>query len=422
MKKKFIIAAVLAVFCGILFEMIFDFSRPPHFTMPSKYNNNRSDYNQSLSLPSQFECNSYEAMNYDKPVGAWISYIELSQMLKNADEDSFRKDIGASFDKLSQLGVNTVYVHVRAFSDAYYPSQVYPYANVFGDSEPFDALSIMIEQAHSRNLSFHAWINPLRCPSENKVSQISDFYEIKKIYKSSAGEMIVEVADNPYMWLNPAYSDVRKLVSLGAAEIVSKYDVDAIHIDDYFYPTISDSFDKIAFTDSGASDINEWRMDNINKLVMSINTEIKKVNPSVLFEISPQGNINNNYNQMYADVKKWCSSSTLFCDVIIPQVYFGYNSSSPYLETIGKWSEMTQNNTRQKLVIGLGVYKIAEENEFKNTDRIIAKQIQDAMSLDGVDGIALYGYSMLFDENELKEKMESEREAISEAVKKQNNT
>lgn len=420
MKKKYIILSASLLIAVILLELIFPTSRLlPDRISPFKHDFD-SIYNQQIKIPSVntvFEKNDYTALNYDVPVGVWISYIELSQMLKNSTEESFRNEISKSYDKISSLGANTVYVHVRAFSDAYYFSEYYPLTSAFGDSEPFDALQIMIEEAHKRNLSFHAWINPLRCQYEQHTLEIPKEYAVRKMYDDSFGVKIVAVESSPFLWLNPAYEDVQALVYNGVGEIVSKYDVDAIHIDDYFYPTISDSFDKSAFEQSGQSDLSEWRMSNIDNLVLSINAQIKNINPSVLFEISPQGNISNNYTQMYADVKKWCKNDNVFCDVIIPQVYFGYNSSSPYLEIINAWSEMTKENDSIKLVIGLGVYKISEESEFMNTENIISKQISDAFSLDNVDGISLYGYSVLFDEDELAEKMESEREAIKIILK-----
>lgn len=420
MKNKYVVIISLMLVGVILLELIFPSQRiesAQNYNPAENFSKDFFQYTKYDSLQTEFEKNDYVAMNYDNPVGVWISYIELSQMLRDCDEDSFRNNISDAFDKITSLGANTVYVHVRAFSDAYYPTAFYQFTSSFGSSEPFDALEIMIEEAHVRKLSFHAWINPLRCLSEKNIKEVPDVYPVKKLYNESFGEKLVAVDSSPYLWLNPAYEDVRALVSNGAAEIVSRYDVDAIHIDDYFYPTISDEFDELAFKASGKSDLSDWRMLNINHLVVLLNANVKSVNPTVLFEISPQGNINNNYTQMYADVEKWCSSGKLFCDVIIPQVYFGYNSSSPYLDTIYDWNDMVSGNDNIKLVIGLGVYKIAEESEFRDTKDIISKQITDAMSLDNTDGVSLYGYSVLFDDNELSDKMNSEREAIKLVIK-----
>lgn len=365
---------------------------------------------------SEFSENNYVALNYDEHYGMWISYIDLAPMLKNSSEESFRNAIAQAFSNVKNLGVNTVYVHVRAFGDAYYPSLLYPYTDAFGSSEPFDALSIMIEEAHALELSFHAWLNPLRCQTDEKVSDIAQSYKLRDFYDSSYNDMIVSVENSPFMWLNPAYDEVREHVALGAAEIVSKYEVDGIHIDDYFYPTITESFDKSAFEASGSDDLTSWRLSNITKLVMRINMEIKKVNPTVEFDISPQGNINNNYTQMYADVESWCKSSAI-CDNIIPQVYFGYESSSPYLDTISKWSSMVGENDSVNLIIGLGAYKIAEESEYMNNSGILSNQISDAFNLQNIKGVSFYNYSIFYNNDDMNERMESEIESIKEIIK-----
>ena len=359
-----------------------------------------------------FPKNDYQALNYDEQIGVWISYIDLGEMMSDATAEQFREKISQAYKNIVSVCANTVYVHVRAFADAYYPSVMYPYTTSFGSTEPYDALEIMVEEAHKLGLSFHAWINPLRCQTEESFENMSDEYPLKKFYTEHFGEYINSADGSPFLWLDPGAEEVREYVADAAAEIVSRYDVDGIHIDDYFYPTTDEAFDKINFEKSGAQDLSKWRMSNTTKLVLQMNMSIKNIDPTVIFEISPQGNINNNYQQLYADVGSWCASP-LICDCIIPQVYFSYGSTSPYLETIGKWSEMT-SDSGVKLVIGLGVYKIAEETEFLETENIIAKQMTDAFSLENVSGVALYNYSTLFESDEtLADKMSSEREAIT---------
>lgn len=357
----------------------------------------------------------YRALNYEKQVGVWISYIDLAGMMKDTSHDEFRESIRQAYKNIVSIGGNTVYVHVRAFSDAYYPSVMYPYTYAFGESEPYDALEIMIDEAHKLGLSFHAWINPMRCGKAEDFEAMSDTLELKGFYTEHYGEYVCSAEGSPYLWLDPGSSEVRDYICAAASEIASRYDVDGIHIDDYFYPTTSEAFDSVSFEKSGADDLSQWRRSNITKLVLQMNMQIKKTNPTVVFEISPQGNISNNYTQMFADVESWCAS-TLICDNMIPQVYFGYNSSSPYLETIDKWSEMA-DGSGVKLIIGLGVYKIGEESEFRTTDKIIAKQIADALELPNVSGVALYNYSTLFStESGLSEKMDSERDAITDVL------
>lgn len=362
-----------------------------------------------------FPQNDYRAINYERQVGVWIPYIELSEMMSGATQEQFCEQLREAYKNIVGIGGNTVYVHVRAFADAYYPSELYPYTGAFGDTEPYDALEIMVSEAHKLGLSFHAWINPMRCGREASFEEMPDSFELKSFYTEHFGEYMNTADGSPYVWLDPSSARVREYIAASASEIVSKYDVDGIHIDDYFYPTVSEDFDRTGFEKSGEESLSRWRMKNITRLVVQMNMQIKNTNPTVVFEISPQGNVSNNYTQLFADVESWCSS-TLICDSIIPQVYYGYGSSSPYLDTVNKWSEMI-GDSQVKLVIGLGVYKIAEESEFRNTDGMIGKQLSDALELQNVSGVAFYNYRTLFSsDEELIGKMTSERDAIYEAL------
>lgn len=362
-----------------------------------------------------FPKNDYRAINYERQVGVWISYIDLSDMMRNTSQEQFRENLREAYKNIVNIGGNTVYVHVRAFADAYYPSELYPYTTAFGDTEAYDALEIMVSEAHKLGLSFHAWINPMRCGREASFDEMPDSFELKSFYTEHFGEYLNTAEGSPYVWLDPSSARVREYIAASASEIVSKYDVDGIHIDDYFYPTVTEDFDRIGFEKSGEESLSQWRMKNITRLVVQMNMQIKNTNPTVVFEISPQGNVSNNYTQLFADVENWCAS-TLICDNIIPQVYYGYGSSSPYLDTINKWSEMV-GESQVKLVIGLAVYKIAEESEFQSTDGIIGKQLSDALLLHNVSGVAFYNYSTLFSNDEvLADKITSERDAIAEAL------
>lgn len=418
--KLGIIALAAAIFVSLMFQSqsVLPRSGVSH-VQPQRSSFGSLAMFKNIIDEHNFPKNDYQALNYDKQIGVWISYIDLGAMMNGATAEQFRESISQAYKNIVSVGANTVYVHVRAFADAYYPSVMYPYTTSFGSTEPYDALEIMVEEAHKLGLSFHAWINPLRCQTEENFESMSDDYPLKKFYTKHFGEYINTADGSPFLWLDPAAGEVREYVADAAAEIVSRYDVDGIHIDDYFYPTTDEAFDRINFEKSGEQDLSQWRMSNTTKLVLQMNMSIKNIDPTVIFEISPQGNINNNYQQLYADVGSWCASP-LICDCIIPQVYFSYGSTSPYLETIGKWSEMT-SDSGVKLVIGLGVYKIAEETEFAETENIIAKQMTDAFSLENVSGVALYNYSTLFESDvSLSDKMSSEREAITACANSHN--
>ena len=364
---------------------------------------------ETESASVYYGSNSYNALNFREQKGFWITYLEYGSILKNKSQSSFRKSIGSYFDNISELGFNTIYVQVRAFGDAYYDSDLYPSGEQFdgtiGTSNDFDALQVMIDCAHERGMSIHAWINPMRLMYTSQLEAIDNSYPIKKWYNSDKynGTYIVKSGDRWY--LNPAYSEVTDLIASGITEIAANYDVDGIQIDDYFYPTTDASFDKSAYSASGTDlSLSDWRIANVNRMVKKLYKAAHNANSTIVFGISPQGSVDNNYNQLYADVKTWCRSSG-YCDYILPQVYFGFdNVALPYADVISLWNSMVKSDD-VKLVIGLAAYKIGAEdtyagkggkNEWLNNSDIISRQMTLAETLDNYGGVAIYRYDSLF--------------------------
>lgn len=354
------------------------------------------------------EKNSYSALNFDEQKGFWITYLEYASILRNKSEKSFEKSIGEYFDNISDLGFNTVYVQVRAFGDAYYDSELFPsgeqFDGVIGTKNRFDALKIMVRCAHDRGISIHAWINPMRTMTSSQLEKIDDSYTIKKWYndRDRRGDYIVQSGDRWY--LNPAYDEVTDLISEGITEIAKNYEVDGIQIDDYFYPTTNKSFDSTAYAAFGNGvSLSDWRIANVNRMVKKLYKAVHTANDTMVFGISPQGSVENNYGELYADVRKWCSESG-YCDYILPQVYFGFdNPALPYADVIALWNGMTKSSD-VKLVIGLAAYKIGTEDgyagsgkrEWLNSSDIIARQMKLAESLENYGGVALYRYDSVF--------------------------
>ena len=362
-------------------------------------------------------------LNYNEQKAVWISYIDLQPMLLTKSEVEFAESIASAYENIKNLGCNTVYVHVRSFGDAYYKSALFPYSkNITGEigvQPDFDPLDIMIEQAHRLDLSFHAWVNPMRCETEENMEKIQDNLDLKKWYNDPKkyDEYLVKPKNDDHYWLNPAIEDVRQLIADGVKEIVENYDVDGIHIDDYFYPTTDTYFDSGVYVETGVTkSLSDWRLDNVSKMVQGMYNAVKSVNEDVLFGVSPQGNVENNYEHMYADVKKWCGEQG-YLDYVVPQIYFGFeNSTKPFDETAKEWSEIVTNE-QISLVIGLGAYKINEEDEFIRTTGIIGEQITTAKELSNYKGVALYNYVNLFEpEKNQAQRANAELEYIQKAI------
>lgn len=364
----------------------------------------------------------YNALNYPVQKAVWFAYLDIDSMLKNADRQSFTASVASAFDSVVSIGCNTVYVHVRSFGDAYYNSLYYPftaaYSDTLGVSPDYDPLEIMIEEAHNRGLSFHAWINPMRTTTKARYKEMSSDYTLKQWYESDStnGTFLVYDSDTGYYWLSPAYSAVRQLICRGVAEIVSNYKVDAIHIDDYFYPTTSSSFDKAAFEASGASDRAVWRRSVVSSLVREIYNTVKSCNSSVLFGVSPQGNIENNRDRLYADVDTWCTVSG-YLDYIVPQIYYGFNDKLSFDAAAKQWQELV-TLPDVKLICGIAAYKVGVNSEW-SSGGILKKQTEYISGLGGYDGIAYYRQGSLFgsassSEKKMKEELASLKSAIAD--------
>jgi uncharacterized lipoprotein YddW (UPF0748 family) len=161
-------------------------------------------------------------------------------------------------------------------------------------------------------------------------------------------------------------------------EIVDNYDVDGIHMDDYFYPDPDKSFDADSYAGyEGNLNLGNWRRQNVNTLVKGIYSTVKNSDSSVRFGISPTGNNDNNYSKQYADVAKWVSNSG-YVDYICPQIYWGYNHATmPYTQTVNDWDDMVTSSS-VKLIVGIGAYRMGESGEWSGSSDILARMVKTA--------------------------------------------
>ncbi len=331
--------------------------------------------------------------------GVWLYYRELYDIFKKSDsQKTFESEIHKIFKNCQLWGLNSVFVQVRPFCDSIYPSDIFLWSEYVtgkqGEGVDYDPLKIISEAASEYNISLHAWINPFRISFETDINKLDKkhpvfrFEQIDSIYLSDNG-----------IYLNPASFEAQQLVFDGIREILSKYDVDGIHIDDYFYPTTNEEIDrnqhKLYCDQGGELTLNEWRLEIINAFVSEMYILTKSINKDIIVSISPAGNIKNNYNSLFADVKLWCSDPG-YCDMIIPQIYFGFSHSSlPFDICATQWSDLKQN-PNIKLVAGIGAYKAveSENDEWKDPD-IIKEQTDYLSQINSYDGYCFFSYSSL---------------------------
>lgn len=319
----------------------------------------------------------------------WINYNELATDEK--DKEKYEEKIDKMFKSIKNANLNVAFVQVRAFNDAFYKSKYFPMTGYLCNGEAeFDALKIICTAAEKYGISVHAWINPYRVSYDTAVF---------------ANELMLKT--NSGVFYDPGKEDVRTLILNGVKELISNYDIDGIHIDDYFYPSDIDSADADSYStyknSGGTLTLEAWRRSNVNSLMRNIYKALKSEDENLIFSVSPSADINKNYSSYYADVYSWCGN-TGYADWVIPQIYFGFqNQSLPFSSTVTAWEDLVKNEA-VKLIIGIPGYKIGEADEYAGTGKnefvtngadIIKRQISEVENRDSCFGYAIYSYSSL---------------------------
>lgn len=383
----------------------------------------------NFSQSSDFSGQDESSSTVEKPTemrACWFSYLEWQLLLKNKNEKQFSETVRGIFNNLHKCGINTIMLHLRAFGDAFYESTTSPVSKYFSgnvdEGLQFDPLKIIIDIAREHNISIHGWINPLRTMSDEDFSKISNNYTIKKWYLSKNKSDYYMKDSTGKNILIPTNPEVRQFILEVVGEILSKYSLDGIHIDDYFYPSKVDELQEndIAYYKKikPDCDINSWRRNGTSNLVREMCCKCHEANFNVKFGVSPQANLKNNYNSMFIDVKLWLSESG-YIDYIMPQIYFGFeNSFHPFDKTIDEWNNLIKNDV--ELYVGLAVYKVGIENdqhaglgakEWKNNTDILRRQEECCRKYKKYRGYCLYSYQSIFQQDgslNLKSKQEIE--------------
>ncbi|NCC87279.1 MAG: hypothetical protein EOM05_05360 [Clostridia bacterium] len=327
------------------------------------------------------------AVYHDNIKGVWISYLEMISY-KNYSESQFTTKMSSCLDNIKSKGLNTVIVHVRSHGDAIYPSNYYPWSKYITTSInsglSYDPLQIIITLAHSKGLSVHAWVNPYRTMTDTEFADISNNYTTKQWFNSTnRADYMIKVSSDSRWWLKPGNPQVRELIINGVGEIVSKYNVDAIHIDDYFYGTNPSEY----------GDTQSQAKQNNTLLISGIYNKIKSINPKVLFGISPAGvfytsaslpNSDNSY--LSTDLNLWCNNSG-YIDYVMPQIYWERgHSTQDFSRVLGQWRGFVKCNS-VALYTGLAPYKLSD-------DEILA-QVSEINSTGNSSGFCLFRYNYI---------------------------
>lgn len=356
-------------------------------------------------------------LNFSNVKAMWLSQFDLNEVYgasAQRNKDEFRELIKKMLENVKSIGINTVIVQVRPNADSLYPSEYYPpsiYAvGAYENDFSYDPFAIIVEEAHARGLSIHAWINPMRAMTEAQIERVNEKYTIKKWWNDTdLREKYLPTVDGR-VYLNVAYSEVRQLIIEGAREILEKYDVDGLHMDDYFYPTTDTAFDSEAYAENGnGKSLGDWRRDNLNKLIKGLYNVVKEENKNILFGISPAGTMEKDYETMYADVYRWCGSEG-YIDYICPQIYFGMEHETCAFDALtDKWNAIVKSDT-VKMWIGMTLGKTVaastgDGDKWAGTGRdewienkdVLLRCINYTKTADKCTGVAYFCYQYFFD-------------------------
>lgn len=325
-------------------------------------------------------------------------------------EDQQKEEFTRLLDRSKEMGMNAVIVQVRPTADAFYVSKMNPWSKYLmgkqGVDPGYDPLSFMVEEAHKRNMEFHAWFNPYRVSMDTDRSQLVPEHPAR-LYP----DWVVEYGGRLYY--NPGLPGPREHIVESIREVVRNYDIDAVHFDDYFYPYPSggvDFPDQQTYEEYGKdrfANKADWRRDNVNQLVQQVSQAIKEEKPYVKFGISPFGIWRNkstdpsgsdtdglqSYDAIYADTRAWIQNEWI--DYVTPQIYWSFGFPPAAYEKLVPWWSNEVKDRNVHLYIGHAVYKIAANTpEWDNPDEI-PNQINFNQQFPEVKGSVFFSISDL---------------------------
>ena len=347
----------------------------------------------------------------------WVSTVYNLDYPSRAttDPEALKREADEILQKCVQMGMTAVILQVRPSCDALYPSKLFPWSRYLtgtagtAPSGGFDPLDYWVTQAHRLGLELHAWLNPFRVttseydrlPADSPAAQHPDW-----VVKYNGGS-----------YLNPGLPEVRELVVQGAEELLRSYPLDGIHLDDYFYPGSDfDDAEAYAAYGGGFRTIGDWRRNNINLLIQSLDRRLHAIDPELSFGVSPSGvwadrssqpegspttGGYESYYAAYADSRKWVKEG--WVDYICPQIYWYIGHPSMDYAAIARWWADTVKGTDVALYIGMADYQAGKSNPSDPWygTKAIRGQLDLNRTLPQVAGEVHFRYSYLVKSQEL---------------------
>ncbi len=374
-------------------------------------------YNSSvqIELPTEYVEKTEEIR------AVWVATVASIDIGLHINEEDYKSKILIMLDTIERNNFNTMFFQVRPMNDAFYDSDFAPWSEyltgVQGQDPGWDVLGFIIEEAHKRGIEVHAWLNPYRVntldlPKAEALSLLHD-----DNYAKLNPDLVLQDKYGNYgkLILNPGEPQVQAYIKNVIREIMTKYDIDGIHFDDYFYSyngmsDIQDADTYDTYKNVGES-LDDWRRRNIDELIRDIFEIVEEHNATkdtnVKFGISPFGiwlsggeegsNTSpyalQSYKDQYADSKKWVEEGWLH--YILPQLYWEFDhSAAPFADLALWWAELTEGSGVD-LIIGHGFYRYASTSSAWDADNELLEQLRYISQFESVIGSSFFSYKTL---------------------------
>lgn len=345
--------------------------------------------------------------------GIWVASVGNLDYPQSPTADAWqlRVQMDEVLDNCQDMGFNTVFLQVRPSGDALYKSDIFPWSRYLtgtqgtAPSDGFDPLEYAVNEAHKRGMQLHAWINPYRVTNSS-----NDNDKLAANNPAVLRPDLVLTDSSGKMYLNPGEADSIDIILEGIREIVRNYDVDGIHMDDYFYPSsgFDDSAAYFKYQDAYPNKA-DWRRSMVTTLISCARDAVKEIKPNCMFGVSPSGiwanagdtpggsntNGSSSYHSLYADTKLWVEREYL--DYIMPQIYWYNGQPNADYNTLINWWAGVCAPTKVKLYIGEAAYKAASGSEaaWKGQNGIneLSNQVSMCRQSQYIGGYSMFEYS-----------------------------
>ena len=375
--------------------------------------------------------------------GVWISNVANIDTPKGLPVEEYKEYLVKMIENVASYNMNTIVFQVRPASDTYYPSKLNPWSRYItgteGKDPGFDVLQFVIDECKKHHIKVHAWMNPYRVSVsalnlenttlEDAAAKYLDSLDDLNFAKRYPEHTIIDGANK--IILSPSHPEVIDFVTKSIMEVVENYDVEGVHIDDYFYPYAKIPYEReerdfLKYRLNDSQNFEDWRRSNVDKMIENIHNELKKsfskTGKKVLFGISPfaiyrthssikeggwdKGSYHSEgalqcYSELYSDVYKWMKEGWI--DYVVPQIYFPFERADVTYHDLTKWWNNIVEGTNTILYIGQGLYQMGSNEVWANPLEI-ENQLKFNCQFKNVKGTIFFTYKDLVPgKNEIKD-------------------